>query len=166
MGWWRGFELGLIISGAKMIWGTTRWSLSWKLGNLSRRLEESLTFFCQHLCIFLFSILVSSAICLSQWMSACVLLGNWEIYHDGVTDLGWQGEDDFCHATSYFTTQLWNILPLVNNFVMLFSNLTFAITKKTDNFHLRACKFVRRARSDERRILNWQFKLFYKRFHL
>ena len=55
---------------------------------------------------FSFSILVSSAICLSQWMSACVLLGNWEIYHDGVTDLGWQGEDDFCHATSYLTTQL------------------------------------------------------------
>ena len=55
---------------------------------------------------FPFSFLVSSAICLSQWMSACVLLGNWEIYHDGVTDLGWQGEDDFCHATSYFTTKL------------------------------------------------------------
>ena len=26
--------------------------------------------------------------------------------------------------------------------------------KKTDNFYLRACKYVRRARSDERRILN------------
>ena len=91
---------------------------------------------------FSFSILVSSAICLSQWMSACVLLGNWEIYHDGVTDLGWQGEDDFCHATSYFTTKLWNILPLVNNFVMLFINLTFAITKKTDNFLINTKQIV------------------------
>jgi len=91
---------------------------------------------------FSFSILISSAICLSQLMSACVLLGNWEIYHDGVTDLGWQGEDDVCHATSYLTTQLWNILPLVNNFVMLFSNLTFAITKKTDNFLINTKQIV------------------------